>query len=195
MALEAGAGVGSALAAARGRLPFSGIRWVAPHQHHFTLKVLGEIPASRVAAAGEALDAAARGLPPFDLELVGLGAFPLQGPPRVVWAGCGAGREALVASAAAVEETFAAAGFPRESRPFSPHLTLGRVKDPRSIPARPFREALAREEATRFGTVAARELVLFRSDLSPAGPTYTPLAKAALRASPVPPAAPATPGS
>jgi RNA 2',3'-cyclic 3'-phosphodiesterase len=186
VALEAGRGAGPLLGEARGRLPFSGIRWVASHQHHFTLKFLGGIEAELLAAARAALEGAARDLAPFDLELAGLGAFPSQGPPRIVWVGCGAGRESLVAGAAAIEESFAAAGFPREPRPFSPHLTIGRVKDPRSIPSRPFREALAREEAARFGTVEARELVLFRSDLSPAGPAYTPLARVLLAAPTMP---------
>jgi len=54
------------------------------------------------------------------------------------------------------------------------------VKDPRAIPARPFRDALARGVTAKFGTIAAREIVLFRSDLSSAGPTYTPLSRHAL---------------
>ena len=153
---------------------------MAPHQFHFTLKFLGETPEERLPAAREAAERAAAGAAPFDLALEGLGAFPDAGPPRVVWAGCGEGREALAALARAVEEAFGEAGFPREPRPFSPHLTVGRVKDPRKVPGRSFRDALARESGRGFGIVPARELVLFRSDLSPAGPTYYPLVRVPL---------------
>jgi RNA 2',3'-cyclic 3'-phosphodiesterase len=180
VALEAGIGVGAALRDAAGTLPFGGIRWVPAHQLHFTLKFLGEVPDDRIAAARDEAARAAAGVSPFDLALEGLGAFPAAGPPRVVWAGCGAGREELVALAKAVEAAFAEALFSPEPRPFSPHLTLGRVKDPRAIQARPFRDALARGVAAKFGTIAAREIVLFRSDLSSAGPTYTALSRHAL---------------
>jgi RNA 2',3'-cyclic 3'-phosphodiesterase len=177
VALEAGTGVGAALRDAAGTLPFGGIRWVPAHQLHFTLKFLGEVPDDPLAAARAAAARVAAGVSPFDLALEGLGVFPAAGPPRVVWAGCGAGRSELMALAAAVEAAFGEAGFLKELRPFSPHLTLGRVKDPRAIPTRPFRDALARGAAARFGTIVAREIVLFRSDLSPAGPTYTPLSR------------------
>ena len=165
---------------------------MAPHQYHFTLKFLGETLEEGLSAVRVAVERAAERTAPFDLDLEGLGAFPDAGPPRGVWAGCGEGRKALVALARAVEETFGEAGFPREVRPFSPHLTVGRIKEPRSIPVRPFREALAQEAGTRFGTVPARELVLFRSDLSPAGPTYVALVRAPLGGPPAP--AVVTPG-
>lgn len=170
----------SALRSAVGRLPFHGIKWVPPGQYHFTLKFLGEQPDERIAAARRALESAAGASARFDLVLRGVGTFPASGPPRVVWAGCGEGGEELARLAAAVEAAFEAEGFPPETRPFSPHLTLGRVKDPRALPGRPFREALTRDAATLFGSVPIRELVLFRSDLSPAGPTYVPLVTAPL---------------
>ncbi len=180
MALEVGADVGATLRAAAGSLPFWGIRWVPAHQFHFTLKFLGELPDDRIGAAQDAVAKAAAGVSPFDLGLEGLGAFPTSGLPRVVWAGCGAGRDALIALTGAIEAAFEEACFPRERRPFSPHLTIGRVKDPRAILGRPFRDALGRGATAPFGTVAAREIVLFRSDLSPAGPSYVPLVTASL---------------
>lgn len=151
-----------------------GVKWVRPDQLHFTMKFLGEVPADRVAAARRALGAAVSGVPAFDLVLSGLGAFPPGGPPRVVWAGCAEGREALVALAARVEREMAAEGFPAETRPFAAHLTLGRVKDPRE--ARGLRERLVPHAADPFGRIRVGEVVLFRSRLSPAGPSYEPLA-------------------
>lgn len=155
-----------------------GVKWVRPDQLHFTLKFLGEIPSPRVAAAREALRSACAGTPPFDLVLAGLGAFPPGGPPRVVWAGCGEGHEALEGLAAQVEAAMTGAGFPAEARPFAAHLTLGRVRDPRA--ARGLRDHLARRAATPFGRLRVGEVVLFRSRLSPAGPSYEPLESVSL---------------
>ena len=170
----------SALRSTALRFPFRGIRWVAGDHYHFTLKFLGEQDGVHVAAAGRALESTAKASDRFDVVLRGVGAFPAGGPPRVIWAGCGPGGEELMRLAGRLEAAFQAEDFPPETRPFSPHLTLGRVKDPRAIPGGPFREALTGEAATPFGKVHIDELVLFRSDLSPAGSAYVPLVRVPL---------------
>lgn len=168
-----------ALRAAVGRLRrVGGVKWVAPGQYHFTLQFLGEIPEERVEAAGGALARSAAASRAFRLRLERLGAFPPAGPPRVVWAGCSEGGEALEALGATVRAELAAVGFPPEERPFSAHLTLGRVKDPRS--ARGLREALASGGDPAFGLVPVGELRLLRSRLTPSGPEYSPLRTARL---------------
>lgn len=174
------------LAGARSLLPsLRGVRWVAESQLHFTLKFLGDLEEDRVRAAREVAAAAARAGPgAFRLALEGLGVFPPRGSARVVWAGCGAGAEPLAALATAVEEAFVAAGFPREERPFSPHLTLARVKDPGS--GRRLSEAVPSASREPFGTVPVDSLVLFRSDLSPAGPDYSELLRVALESDAAP---------
>ena len=168
------------LAGARSLLPeLRGVRWVPETQLHFTLKFLGDLEESRLGAARRAAAAAARAAPrAFELALEGLGAFPPSGSARVVWAGCGAGAAALASLAASVEDAFLAAGFPREARPFSPHLTLARVKDPGS--GRRLAQVLPSVPGASFGTVPVGSLVLYRSDLSPAGPDYSELLRVAL---------------
>src|SRR5437762_6557 len=99
-----------------------GLKWVAPHQLHFTLKFLGPIDEERVPAAREAALCAAAVLSPFTYTLEGVGVFPPRGPARTLWAGVTQGKVELVALATAVESSFVEAGFPPESRPFSPHL-------------------------------------------------------------------------
>src|SRR5512135_2877939 len=84
------------------------VKWVAPHQLHFTLKFLGGIEPGRVEAAARALRDAAGGAAPFVLRLEGLGVFPPAGAARVVWAGCSEGRAGLESLAARVEAAFAA---------------------------------------------------------------------------------------
>ena len=174
------------LAGARSLLPeLRGVRWVAERQLHFTLKFLGDLEEERLEDAREATAAAARAGPgPFRLALEGLGAFPPKGSARVVWAGCGAGEASIASLAATVEEAFLSAGFPREERPFSPHLTLARVKDPGS--GRRLAQALPSVPAEPFGTVVVDSLVLFRSDLSPAGPHYSELLRVALESNAAP---------
>ena len=172
--------------------PVRGVRWVPQAQLHFTMKFLGEIAEESVAGAKAALAraAGASGSPgktiprAFRLELEGLGAFPPHGPARVVWAGCGPGAEELEALASVVEEAFAAEGFPPESRPFSPHLTLARVRDP--VAGRKLARALASAPGEPFGSVAVSSLVLFRSELTPRGAEHAELLRVALES----PAAP-----
>lgn len=177
--------------------PLRGLRWVPEAQLHFTLKFLGEIEDDRIEAAKAATLAAAtasvtagaeaRGARPageFRLALEGLGAFPPHGPARVLWAGCGEGAKALTALGTAVEEAFVAEGFPREERPFSPHLTLARVKEPEA--GRRLARVLPTIPTEPFGVVAVSCLVLYRSELTPRGAEHAELLRVAIES----PAAP-----
>ncbi len=149
------------------RLP---VRWVAADALHLTLKFLGEVPDARVGAIEGVMTEVARAFPPFWLELRGLGAFPNLRSPRVVWVGVQAPPE-LGRLAGALEDALAGLGYPRENRPFSPHLTLGRAeRDARAGDFRPL-AALA-EQFTFRAEVAARSADLMRSHLSPRGARY-----------------------
>lgn len=152
--------------------------WVAPENFHLTLKFLGGVDEARVTAVAGALHEAAAPHAAFDIEIVGLGAFPSATRPRVLWAGVRAGHDALAALADAVDGALARLGFPREERAFSPHVTLARVREPRRAPA--LAGALSAAAAQLFGRVVVREATLMRSQLSPRGARYTPLAAAPL---------------
>jgi 2'-5' RNA ligase len=164
----------------RERLPRTrDVRWCTEQQLHLTLKFLGEARDEQLSAVCDALAAAAADIEPFPLRLAGLGCFPAPRNPRVLW--CGVEDEAggcarwLAAADPLLEEL----GFPRETREFHPHITLGRSKS--SAGAGVIRRVL--EEATppppREMTVG--EIVLFESRLSPRGAQYTPRFKARLR--------------
>ena len=148
---------------------------------HVTLKFLGPIEETRVPAIADALGAAASRRAPFDLAVRGLGAFPDVSRPRVVWAGLEEAR-ALGVLAGEVDGALAALGLPRESRPFSAHVTLGRVREPRRNPA--LAAALARP--ADFGRLAVTRVSLMRSDLGPGGARYTELAGVLLAGAPSP---------
>lgn len=164
-----------ALVAVQNELARAGgrVRWVPPHQFHYTLKFLGEIPAAAVATVQEAVGRAVVGVEPFTLSIRGLGAFPRPEAARVIWAGCGEGAESLSALAERVERELVAAGFPPERRRFSPHLTLGRVADGGLVPA--LTAGVQAGAGRRFGSTRVDSVLVYRSDLRPSGPVYTPL--------------------
>lgn len=180
------------LAGARSLLPdLHGIRWIPPGQIHLTLKFLGEIEEERIDAAKAATARAARtaegdppGAGPFRLTIEGLGAFPPHGGARVLWAGCGEGADALCSLAARVEAAFAGEGFPPEERPFSPHLTLARVKDPDA--GRRLSRGLASLPREPFGALGVGTLVLYRSELSRSGAEHVELFRVALESAAAP---------
>lgn len=156
-----------------------GVRWTRPESIHLTLKFLGGTPAEKGGAIMEALRRAVAGIGPFDLEVRGLGAFPNERAPRVVWAGLVGKLDSLMCLRDAVEREVAPLGFPTEGRGFSPHLTFGRIKEPRPNPA--LREWLAGRREMVFGRFRVGGVLLMESRLSPAGSVYTVVGEAALK--------------
>jgi 2'-5' RNA ligase len=146
---------------------------VAPENLHVTLKFLGGVDEARLHTLIDVLHTAVRRHAQFAIDVAGLGAFPSATRPRVLWAGIGGGASALGALAETVDAALATAGLPREPRPFSPHVTIGRVREFRRVPA--LGDALG-SAAQRFGRVLVAAAALMRSDLSPRGARYTPLA-------------------
>lgn len=159
-----------------------GVRWVRPEGIHLTLKFLGSIEVERVQSIVEALERSAQGQRPFRLHLQGVGAFPRLQAPRVLWVGLGGDVEALHRLQQRVEESLTALEFPMEGRPFSPHLTLGRVREP--LPPHD-RELLATVlgRLSVDGTLAipAERVSLIRSTLLPSGASYRRIGEAHLQ--------------
>lgn len=161
--------------------PTVGIRWVGASQVHLTVKFFGETSSDRVAEIESALrarivDLGGLGCAPFELEARGAGEFSSRGIPRVLWVGLRGDLQALERWVKEVEECLSSLGFPRESRPFHPHLSVARVKDPRGRQgARLWLEEGARQGS--FGSFRVGELVLFESVTGPRGSVYSALAR------------------
>lgn len=149
----------------------AGVAWVAAENLHVTLKFLGGVDESRLAEIGAAL-AQAVTVPAFEVGVRGLGAFPSAARARVLWAGA-PGSAAFTTLADDVDRALAALGFPPEERGFTPHVTLGRVREPRRNDA--LAVALEAAAARDFGTLRVERVSLMRSDLSPRGARYTEL--------------------
>jgi RNA 2',3'-cyclic 3'-phosphodiesterase len=105
-----------------------GLRWTKPGQAHFTLKFLGEEPEESVGVIAQAAREAAKGATGFSITLQKLGGFPDARRPRVLWLGVGAGAAEMSGLASVLDALLAQKGFATEERPFSPHLTLARIK-------------------------------------------------------------------
>ena len=153
------------------------VRWVSPELSHVTLKFLGEVADRDVPAAIEAVVRAASTSRAFTLELCGCGCFPPAGPVRALWVGGSDASGAMAACVDRIEEELEPLGFPRERRPFSPHVTTGRIRYDRSNGR--LRSAVA---SRTFGPTSqpVASITVMSSELSPRGPQYTPAATIAL---------------
>ncbi len=141
------------------------IRWVGDDNLHLTVRFLGWTTAGALAKLEAPLRAAAAGCPAFETRLSGLGRFPDRGRPRVLWLGMSL-PPAVLAMQEACERAAQDAGFDPERRAFRAHLTLGRWSDggpPLDLPP------------LDLGTGTVDRLVVYRSQLRPSGPLYTPL--------------------
>jgi 2'-5' RNA ligase len=139
--------------------PLAKISWSPVENLHITTKFIGEWPESRLDEMKRALSAVPHP-PAFDIEVHGLGWFPNPHHPRVLWVGVVAGQP-LQALAGATEQAVAALGVPVEHRPYSPHLTLARIKD--SLLLEPLRGTVAEAEKQSFGTFHATAFYLYLS--------------------------------
>jgi 2'-5' RNA ligase len=156
------------------RSPDDGVKWGQRENLHLTLQFLGPTPAGQIADICRAIGEAVVGCAPFELEIRGTGAFPNTRRPRTIWLGVTAGSEALGAVQKQVQKALKRLGFPPEARAFSPHLTIGRVREGGSASSH-LSAGIAALADESCGRCPVTETVLFSSDLTPAGPVYTAL--------------------
>jgi 2'-5' RNA ligase len=156
------------------------IRWVNARNIHLTIKFLGEIPLSSVDPITQNLIAETNRHPGFEMSLGGLGVFPNFHRPRIIWVGLTTPTELLILQKG-IEKEVNKMGIPFEDHPFSPHLTLGRIS-PNASPVltKQIGEIINTFHIEKMGSFSVSNLVLFRSDLTPAGAIYTRLATASL---------------
>jgi 2'-5' RNA ligase len=138
---------------------------------HLTVRFIGEVDDQTAAAVCRTLERPMAHVP-FDLALAGIGAFPKGGSPRVLWIGTTDGGEELLAAEREVSRRLTGIGLQEEDRPYSPHLTLARVREPAGLRTSRLLEGLT---DVQIGITRIGAITLFQSKLSPKGPTYTPL--------------------
>jgi len=151
------------------------VRWVRPGHIHLTLKFFGDISESDIRNIGIAIDACAGDCPSVTLSAKGIGVFPSVSRPRVIWAGLSGQVSMLANLQDALEKKLEKTGFKKEERPFKGHLTIGRIND--RVNSEKLIEAMRKHKDFNTDAFEAGEIILFKSDLLPAGPVYTELLK------------------
>ncbi len=147
------------------------VKWVRPESLHLTLKFVGDVETGRIPAVGDAVAEAVSESRAFGLQLGGSGFFPNAKRPAVIWIGVTEGAGHLTHLAEAIDAAVVRYGFDAEARPFSAHLTIGRVRSPRGIDRLVTALSGSRYESAPFtaGTIA-----IMKSDLQSTGAVYTP---------------------
>ena len=136
------------------------IKWSPLDNLHITTKFIGEWPENRMDELDQALaELAPR--EPFEIRLRDLGWYPNERAPRVLWAGVHAGPE-LAELAHEIEARLESIGVAREERPFAPHLTLARIKNP--VPMHSLRRKVDQLQPADLGNFRVGHFSLFRSD-------------------------------
>lgn len=154
-------------------------KWVQPENIHLTLKFLGERDEKKVEKIKEALQETAKDKNCFSIRLFNIGAFPKIDSPRVIWAGIDRGEKEAEEIAYELEEKISRIGIPKEDKPFSSHITIARIKSPAN------RQNLV-QGLKRFSQIEGKEfkvdrITLYKSTLTPKGPTYEVLKEATLK--------------
>ncbi len=149
------------------------MRWVSPEKIHLTLKFFGNTEESSIDSIVQCIEEPTRNTLPFSIKVRGVGGFPVLKNPRVIWMGLVDGKGILASFQKEIEERLEKIGVQPEDRPFHPHLTLGRMRSSRGKQELVGRMERHKEE--EFGVFQVERVVLFKSELRPSGPIYTPL--------------------
>jgi 2'-5' RNA ligase len=150
------------------------VKWVDPKSIHVTLKFLGEISEASIDELMLAIEESAPSVPPFKLEVAGVGAFPNLSRAQVVWVGVKGELEKIAQLQKRIESNTEQLGFPRESRSFTPHLTIGRVRNEALLHERErLGKILTETKFTALTNIETASINLMKSQLTPAGAIYT----------------------
>ncbi|MHC4395839.1 MAG: RNA 2',3'-cyclic phosphodiesterase [Planctomycetota bacterium] len=148
----------------------SDVKWVRPEVMHLTLKFLGEVKDQRIAEVCDIVKDVSASHKSFELDIEGLGSFGGRRP-KILWIGTGDGSDNLRRLAKETEEQLALVGWPKETRDFSGHLTLCRIRNPKAG----IELAQVSEQYKDFnaGVISADSVSVYQSQLTPTGPIYT----------------------
>ncbi len=157
------------------------VKWVDPVSIHLTLKFLGDIAIDMTGEITRALEEAARSVPPFHLEVKGLGVFPNLKRVQVAWVGISGEVDKLVQLQQRIESNLARLGFAPESRPFTGHLTLARLRNRAPLDERQRFGQLIADTKFEAGSIKIDTISLMRSQLTREGAIYSRINSARLK--------------
>jgi len=163
------------------RVSAAQVNWVKTQQMHLTLKFLGDVPDTETPDICRVVAGVAKNFEPFEITCRGVGAFPTNEHPRTIWIGIEDGAEALCELQAAIESALKEQlGFPKESRRFQPHLTIGRLKHEPPAAKGELTELLNRHAQFDADLSVIDEVVVFASFLGRSAATHDALGRAEL---------------
>ncbi|MFH1639960.1 MAG: RNA 2',3'-cyclic phosphodiesterase [Chloroflexota bacterium] len=158
-------------------------RWVAPSGIHLTLKFLGNVSAGQIDEIKQAMERACRGIPPFQLGITNPGAFPSLRRVQIVWVGMGGELETLQQLVKQLESELGGLGFAGEPRPFTPHLTLARIRNNAAPASRQhLGELLDKTHVHIKSPISVAAISLMKSELTHGGAIYSRIYATALKA-------------
>ena len=159
------------------------VRWVKKDLMHLTMRFLGDVAPDMIPRIGEAANIATNGLETFELKTSNLGVFPNLRRPKVIWVGLAGKVDILNLLKERLDNNLLQIGFQKEDRPFSPHLTLGRIKSGKNIYK--LSQMIIEQDKLfinqKIISFKVKELLVYKSVLSPSGPSYTILSRHSLR--------------
>lgn len=156
------------------------VKWMVPDLMHITLHFLGQIPSRDVVPLCRLLDNVGKKIPPFRVMLKGLGGFPNNRRPKILWAGMTEGAEPLEKLHDALATRLEEMGeYRRESRGYTPHLTLGRLN--KEADQDYWSTIIQKYEKWDGGYSHVSEILLYQSELRHDGPQYSIIGRADLR--------------
>ena len=150
------------------------VKWVPAGNVHITLKFLGSSDETVIPELKERLSKKLSHYNAFYIKIAGIGCFPSEKRPRVIWIGMEAS-EILKSVQKDIDLELETFGFAPEDRPFSPHLTIGRVRSPKRLPE--LMRRCADVKATELGAIEVTSIHIMKSELKPAGAAYSSLAE------------------
>ncbi len=156
--------------AAKANVKKGDVKWVEPGNIHLTMKFLGEVKDEQIAEVCEISKQVAESHKKFTLNIESVGSFGGRSA-KVVWVGAGKGADDLLALQKDLDGRLGQAGYPKENREFSAHLTLCRVRNPKA--GVKLAEACKTFSDYKLGSISADALCVYQSQLTPAGPVYT----------------------
>jgi RNA 2',3'-cyclic 3'-phosphodiesterase len=148
------------------------VRWVHREGLHLTMKFLGDVEQNQMESVSKSVMDSVQGLQLFHLKFSGFGAFPNFEHPRIYWVGIHEPPCTLFDLYQRIEDNLHQAGFSREVRKFTPHMTLGRVKNTEGLDG--ISQFLSNKKFETVEFVVDKVLIM-KSDLQPSGAEYTPL--------------------
>ncbi|MBW2707949.1 MAG: RNA 2',3'-cyclic phosphodiesterase [Deltaproteobacteria bacterium] len=150
------------------------LAWAKSDNIHLTMVFLGNVFEDKIQSIGETVKKVCAGFDPFEVSPGGVGFFGNRRYPRVLWMGLHGDVHRMGCFRDALQQSLKPFGIKTERRPFKPHLTLGRFK--KGTRPWPHLDHMISEYANLKGqTCSLKELVLFKSDLTPEGAIYTKL--------------------